>query len=138
MALGLPSTHDVDGLTVADVMHADVTSMPSTVTVGELRAWFAVGASRRLAVLADDGRYAAALTRADLSIDAADDCAALACASERPTISPAAPAATGRDLAIASDVRRVAVVDERGRFCGVLAITHDLAHFACRAPAAPG
>ena len=62
----LPRTEEVDGLTVADVMHAGVTSMPATVTVGELRELFTVSASRRLAVIADDGCYAAALTPRDL------------------------------------------------------------------------
>jgi hypothetical protein len=41
------STRDADGLTVADVMHAEVGSLPPSVTVDELRDWFAVSASRR-------------------------------------------------------------------------------------------
>lgn len=60
-------------------MHADVTSMPATVTVGELRAWFAVSASRRLAVLADDARYAAALAPGDLVPAASGDRQHFAC-----------------------------------------------------------
>jgi CBS domain-containing protein len=134
---GLPRVDDVDGLTVADVMHADVTSMPATATLGELRAWFAAGASRRLAVIADDGRYAGALTRADAATDAADDVPALEAASGRLTIAPSAPAAAGRDLALASETRRIPVVGEDGHFHGVLAVTSDLRHFACRPPSAP-
>lgn len=89
----LPRTDDVDGLTVADVMPADVSSMPSTATVGELRDWFAVIA---------------------------------------PRWRPGLPAADGRDLVLASDVRRIPVVDGEARFLGVLAVTSDLRHFACR------
>jgi CBS-domain-containing membrane protein len=131
---GLPrtSTEAVAGLTVADVMHADVTSMPPTVTVGELRAWFAASPSRRLAVIASDGAYAGALTPGDVAAGARDDQPALEVARGRPTIAPEAPALTGRDLAMDSDARRIPVVDVHGRFHGVLAVTSDLQYFACR------
>ena len=135
---GLPRTDAVEGLTVADVMHADVTSMPATATLGELRAWFAASASRRLAVLADGDRYAGALTPADAGGDAADEVPALEVAPDRPTITPDLPAADGRDLAFASDARRIPVVDDGGRFHGVLAVTQDLRHFACRPALPPG
>jgi CBS domain-containing protein len=130
----LPRTRDEDvaGLTVADVMHADVTSMLPTVTVGEMRAWFAGSPSRRLAVIAADGRYAGALTPADVASGARDDQPALDVARDRPTVAPEAPALTGRDLAIGSEARRIPVVDAAGRFRGVLAVTSDLQHFACR------
>ena len=134
---GLPRVDDVDGLTVADVMHADVTSLPATATLGELRAWFSASASRRLAVLTDAGRYAGALTPADADTGAAGDAPALGVARDRPTIAPGAPAADGRDLALASDARRIPVVGADGRFHGVLAVTSDLRHFACRPPSAP-
>ena len=136
---GLPptNTEDIVGLTVADVMHADVTSMPPTVTVGELRAWFGASPSRRLAVIAADGTYAGALTPADVGSDASDDQPVLDVAHDRPTVAPEAPAREGRDLAIASEARRIPVVDARGRFHGVLAVTTDLQYFACR-PVPPG
>ncbi|HEV2058227.1 MAG TPA: CBS domain-containing protein [Solirubrobacteraceae bacterium] len=125
-----PRTDDAGDLTVADVMHADVTTMPPTVTVGELRQWFAVSASRRLAVIADDGRYVAALTPAALGEDMPAQQPALEVARGLPTISPDAPAAVGRDLVFAADARRVPVVDRDGRFHGVLAVTSDLQFFA--------
>ena len=134
----LPRTDDVDGLTVADVMHADVSSMPSTVTVGELRDWFAVSASRRLAVIADDGRYAAALAPGDVDPGAPGERLAVDVARDRPTLAPGLPAADGRDLVLASDVRRIPVVDGERRFLGVLAVTSDLRHFACRPLPADG
>lgn len=130
-------TADAEGLTVADVMHAGVTSMPSTATAGELREWFAVSESRRLAVIADDGRYAGAVTPDDVAGGAADQ-PALELARPQPTVAPEVAAVTGRDLAIASDARRVPVVDDEGRFLGVLALTKDLQHFACRPAPAPG
>ena len=128
------STADTDGLTVADVMHAGVASMPPTATVGDVRDWFAVSASRRLAVIADGGRYMAALTPADVGEAAGvpSDGPAVEAARVRPTISPALPAATGRDLIVATDARRIPVVDEEGHFHGVLAVTSDLRFFECR------
>lgn len=131
-------TDEADGLTVADVMHAGVTSMPSTATVAELRAWFAAGASRRLAVIADDGRYAGALTPGVVGADVPGDQPALAVARAHATVAPEVPAVTGRDLALASQARRVPVVDSEGRFHGVLALTSDLQFFACRPASPPG
>lgn len=89
---------DVDELTVADVMHGGVASMPSSVTVGELREWFGASASRRLAVIADAGRYRGSLTPADLAADVRPDEPALVAAPDGPTLAPETPAATGRDL----------------------------------------
>ncbi len=131
------STADVTGLTVADVMHAGIESLPVTTTVGQLRAWFAISASRRLAVIAADGRYAGALTPADLAADAPDDRPALELATPYPTISPDLPAAAGRDLTIATNPHRVPVVDANGQLHGVLAITTDLKFFACRPATVP-
>ena len=65
------------------------------------------------------------------------DAPALDSARSRATVSPDMRAPVGRDLAIASDARRLPVVDGDGRLHGVLAVTSDLRHFACRpAPAA--
>ncbi len=119
-------------------MHADVEGLAATTTVGQLRAWFAISASRRLAVIVDDGRYVAALTPANLATEAPDDRPALDFAMAYPTISPGMPAAAGRDLAIATNPHRVPVVDGDGLLHGVLALTTDLMHFACRPTPAPG
>lgn len=124
-------------MTVADVMHADVASLPSTATVAELRDWFAVSASRRLAVIADDGRYAGSLTPGDVGAGAPADTPALGRARPHATVAPEVPAVIGRDLALASEARRVPVVDAEGHFLGVLALTTDLEYFACRPAPAP-
>lgn len=131
------SATDVDGLTVADVMHADVASLPASATVGELRGWFAGSPSRRLAVLTQDGRYVAALTPADVGAEVPDDRPAIEIARDRPTLSPALAAASGRDRVSVSEGRRMPVVDDDGRFLGVLAMTTDLQFFACRAAPPP-
>ena len=123
---------------VADVMHADVEGLAASLTVGQLRAWFAISASRRLAVIAVDGQYVAALTPASLGPDAPDDRPALDFAAPYPTISPGMPAAAGRDLAVATNPHRVPVVDDDGHLHGVLALTTDRMHFACRPAPAPG
>jgi CBS domain-containing protein len=131
------STSDVAGLTVADVMHPGTESLPPTVTVGELRDWFAISASRRLAVIADDDRrYAASLTPDDVDPAARPDLPALEAAHDRPTLAPDMPAAAGRDRVVATPARRLPVVDGDGRLQGVLAVTTDLQFFACR-PAPP-
>ena len=125
----------VDGLTVADVMHDEFTTLPAAATVAEVRAWFAVSESRRLALLADGRRYAGALTPADLADEAIADAApALEHADAGPTLAPGTPAAAGRDVVLQSATRRVPVVDGDGRLVGVLAMTKDLQHFSCRAP----
>jgi hypothetical protein len=51
------------------------------------------------------------------------------------TIAPSEPATAGRDRGIACEGRRLPVVDAAGLLHGVLAVTTDLRHFACR-PAA--
>ena len=112
----------VDGLSVADVMHDEFTALPATATAGEVRAWFAVNESRRLALLAEDRRYAGALTPADLADEAIADAApALERAPDGPTLTPGMPAAAGRDVVLQTPSRRVPVVDGDGRLVGVIA-----------------
>jgi CBS domain-containing protein len=92
-----------------------------------LRDWFAASSHRRVAFLAEDGRYVGSLTRADL----AGDLDAGRRASELPrrgaTIAPDAPANGAHELAVSSDALRVAVVDRDRRLLGVVAVTDDLA-----------
>lgn len=119
---------EADGLRVADVTHTQFGALPASATVGDVRAWFAASTSRRLAFVADDGRYAGSLTPAD--VDAADaGRPAVEVAQHGPTVAPEAPATVGRDLALLSDARRVPVVDGDGRLLGVVAVTGDLQCF---------
>jgi len=126
----MPKTRidEAEGLTVADITHAKFTALPATATVGDVREWFAASASRRQAFIADGERYAGSLTRADLEgADASRPAAEVA--QDGPTVSPEAPATTGRDLALQTDARRVPVVDDAGTLLGVVAVTGDLQSF---------
>ncbi len=122
------SIDEADGLTVADITHIRFTALPATASVGDVRAWFQESASRRLAFVADGERYLGSLTPADVA-DAGSDRPAVEVAQDGPTVSPDAPATTGRDLALLSDARRVPVVDADGRLLGVVAVTGDLRSF---------
>ena len=120
---------EADGLSVAQVIHTKFEALPASATVGDVRDWFAQSTSRRQAFLADDGRYAGSLTPAE--VDDGGDAArpAIEVARHGPTVAPDAPATEGRDLALATDARRVPVVDDDGRLLGVVAITGDLQAF---------
>lgn len=50
-------------------MHDEFQTLPPTATVGQLREWFAGSASRRLALIAERGRYVVSLTRAEVEGD---------------------------------------------------------------------
>jgi CBS domain-containing protein len=118
--------------TVAAVMHADPPALTRVATVGDARDWFAAGASRRLALVADAGRYVGALTRLDAEGASDRDRPVVEIATYGRTVRPGETAAAGRDHVLASDTRRVPVVDREGRLVGVLALTSDGRFFSCR------
>jgi CBS domain-containing protein len=120
---------EATALTVADVVHRKFSALPADATVGAVRDWFAASTSRRMAVLADGGRYAGSLTPADLDgdVDAARPAAEVA--HDGPTVLPDAPASEGEQLALRTDARRVPVVDRDGRLLGVVSVTEDLRAF---------
>jgi Mg/Co/Ni transporter MgtE len=121
-------TDEADGLTVHDVMHAQLSALPATATVGDVRDYFAASTSRRLAfVVDDDGGYVGSLTPEHVA-DAEPARPAAEVADRGPTVSPAEPATSGRDIALRTDSRRVPVVDD-GRLVGVVAVTGDLQNF---------
>jgi CBS-domain-containing membrane protein len=136
--MALPRTDETEGLLVADVMHDEVGAMAADTTVAQARAWFASSVSRRLAIVADDDRYVGIVTPADVGMDVPADRLLAAVARAADSIAPDAPAATGLAVVLASAARRVPVVDGAGRLHGVLAITADGRHFACRDSARPG
>jgi CBS domain-containing protein len=115
-------------LTVADVTHSNAKALPGDATVADVLGWFSESTSRRMALLADDGRYVASLVPADLE-GAAPDRPASELAREWPTVAPDEPAKRGEELALSSDARRVPVVDHDGRLLGIVAITTDLQGF---------
>lgn len=119
---------EAGGLTVQAIMHENLSSLPATATVGDVRDYFAASTSRRLAFVVDeDGGFAGSLTPAHVA-DGDPERPAAEVADTEPTISPGEPAVTGRDLALLTDSRRVPVVDG-GRLVGVVAVTGDLQSF---------
>lgn len=120
---------EADGLTAAEVMHRHVSTLPSAVTVGEVREYFAASASRRVALLADGERYVGSMPVAGLpaEIDSASPAAAHAVVG--PTVSPQAPAVHARELALEHPTRRVPVVDDAGGLVGIVAISKDRSRF---------
>jgi len=117
------------GLTVADVVHRKFSALPASATIGEVRDWFAASTSRRMAFLADDGRYVGSLARADVEGDLDPAAPAADIAQLGPTVPPEAPATEGEQLALQTAARRVPVVDHDGRLLGVVSVTEDLQAF---------
>jgi Mg/Co/Ni transporter MgtE len=121
-------TDATDGLTVEAVMHAKLSTLPATATVGDVRDYFTASPSRRVAYVVDeDGRYVGSLTPAQVA-DGDGTAPAAEVAETGLTVTPDQSAATGRDIALLTDARRVAVVAD-GRLVGVVAITGDLQNF---------
>jgi CBS domain-containing protein len=116
-------------LTAADVIHGRFSALAVDATVAQVRDWFAASSHRRMAFLADNGRYAGSLTRDDLSGNLDPTASALDIARTGPTVLPDAPAHAGYELAIATDARRVPVVGRDGTLIGVVGVTDDLAAF---------
>jgi CBS domain-containing protein len=120
---------DAADLTAAEVIHQRFSALPADATVAEVRDWFAASSHRRMAFLADNGRYAGALTREDLDVDLDPANSAARLAHAGPTIAPDAPARAGYELAIATGSQRVPVVGPDGILIGVIGVTDDLAAF---------
>jgi CBS domain-containing protein len=120
---------DATELTVADVVHRNFRALAAAVTVAEVRAWFAASPHRRMALLAEDGRYAGSLTVDDLDGESDPDAPAVRYAQDGPTVAPDAPAQLGYAIATRTDARRVPVVDADGTLLGIVAITADMAGF---------
>ncbi|MBV9535503.1 MAG: CBS domain-containing protein [Solirubrobacterales bacterium] len=117
------------GLTAADVIHKQFSALPADATVARVRDWFAASSHRRMAFLADDGRYAGSLTRDDLNGRLDPGLPAVHLARPGPTIEPEASARAGYELAIVTHAHRVPVVDRDGILIGVIGVTDDLSAF---------
>jgi CBS domain-containing protein len=123
------SIGDATGLTVADVINKRFAALPASATVGDVRDWFAASSHRRMAILANEGRYIGSLAPVHVAddVDAARPAAEVA--QHGPTIAPDAPASAGEELALLTDARRVPVVDRDGRLLGIVSVTEDLTGF---------
>ncbi|HWH12892.1 MAG TPA: CBS domain-containing protein [Solirubrobacteraceae bacterium] len=113
---------EIDGLDVAAVTHAKLSTIPAGATLAQARAYFAASTSRRLAFVVDDGRYVGSLTPGDLPVDGSPDDPVTPLAWVGPTVRSREPAAVGRDLALASDSLRVPVIDDDDTLLGVVAV----------------
>lgn len=113
---------EIDGLDVAAVTHAKLSTVAAGATVAEARAYFAASTSRRLAFVVDGERYVGSLTPGDLPAQGHDEDAVRPLARFGTTVASDQPAAVGRDLALASDSLRVPVVDGDRRLLGVVAV----------------
>ena len=120
---------DAADLTVADVVHAKFSALPASATIGDVREWFAISDSRRMAFLADDERYAGSLTPEDVDGELDPTRPAVDVAQHGPTVLPDAPASRGEELALQNTARRGPVVDRDGRLLGVVSVTKDLQAF---------
>jgi CBS domain-containing protein len=120
---------EVDGLTAADVMHQRLSSLPASVTVGEVREYFAASASRQLALIVDGERYVGSIPASAIPDELDANAAAAGYATRGPTIDPQASAADARDLALADPSRRLPVVDAAGTLVGIVAIDKQLERF---------
>jgi CBS-domain-containing membrane protein len=119
---------DAADLTAADVVHKRFSALPADATVADVRAWFAASSHRQMAFLTDQRQYVGSLTARDLtSEDAGRSAAQLA--RSGPTVAPDAPAQAAYEIAVATDARRVPVVDGNGILLGVVGVTDDLAAF---------
>jgi CBS-domain-containing membrane protein len=116
-------------LTAADVIHTRFSALPADATVTQVRDWFAASSHRKMAFLADNGRYVGSIARDDLCGDLEPTSSAAHLARSGPTIAPDAPANVGYELAVATDALRVPVVDRDRTLIGVIGVTDDLAAF---------
>ncbi len=113
---------EIDGLTVAAITHAQLSTIAATATIADARAYFDTSTSRRSAFVVDGERYVGSLTPGDLPLDGDPAAPVLRLAQDGPTVSPEDPASVGRDLALAAESRRIPVVDRDDRLLGVIAI----------------
>lgn len=126
---GMTELREADGLTAADVMHRHISTLPASVTVREVREYFASSDSRRVALLVDGERYLGSIEATELPADIDPAGPAAAQAAHGPTVRPQAPAVRARELALERPTLRLPVVDDAGRLVGIIAITKDRLRF---------
>jgi Mg/Co/Ni transporter MgtE len=114
--------NEIDGLTVAAITHAQLTTISATATIADARAYFDASTSRRSAFVVDGDRYIGSLTPADLPSDADPSAPVLPLARAGATVRPEDPASIGRDLALAASSRRIPVIGRDQRLLGVVAV----------------
>ncbi len=107
--------------TVAEAMVTEVGLSARGTTVGELRALFC-DEHVHAAVVVEDGVLLAVVDRADLEGARDEDVALPRGGLRSRTIGPGADLEHARHLMLAAGRRRLAVVTDDGRFCGLLCL----------------
>lgn len=120
---------EAERLTVAEVMHRHVSTVPASATVDEVREYFAASGSRRVALLVDGERYVGSIPATGLPAGTGSTGPASVHAVIGPTVRPQASAVLARELALEDPTRRVAVVDDSGTLVGIVAVTADRLRF---------
>jgi CBS-domain-containing membrane protein len=116
-------------LTAADVVHMRFSTLPASTTIAQAREWFTESSHRKLAVLADDGRYVGSLGREELGGELEPSRPAAEVSHFAPTVAPDDSARSAHELAVSTPALRVPVVDADGALVGVVGVTEDLAGF---------
>ena len=114
-------------MTVAEVMISRPKTLPATATVADARRMFE-NPSVRTALVADDGRYAGELTRAD--IEGLDDAAPISAAASTPagTAAKDDTVAAALERMDAAGTDRLAVVDPDGTLRGLVCLSRSHGH----------
>ncbi len=115
--------------TVADAMVTDIKVSAADATVGDLRALF-VDEHVHAAVIVDDGVLITVVDRSEVARTASADSPAvqLGCRRHR-VVALTADLEQARQQLLASDRRRLAVVDADGQLCGLLCLKRTRAGF---------
>ena len=113
--------------TVAEVMISRPKTLPATATVADARRMFE-NPSVRTALVADHGRYAGELTRADL--EGLDDAAPISAAASTPagTAAKDDTVAAALERMDAAGTDRLAVVDPDGTLRGLVCLSRSHGH----------
>ena len=122
---------EVAGLFITDVMDPEPKTTPTTITVGELRRWFAADAHVRTALLTDGATFLGAVGPDDLPADAPADQLAVEFA-RRPAnvIGPDRPAGEALARLDAESGCRVVVLAEDDRtLLGLVCMDAGRTHF---------
>ncbi len=127
--VAITDLRQAENLRASDVVHRHMSTLPASVTVGEVRDYFAGSASRQLAVLVDGERYVGSIPAPELAADVDPAEPAASHATPGPTLGPKASAADARELALSHPSRRVAVVDESGTLVGIVAVNEAQSQF---------
>jgi len=113
---------EIDGLDVAAITHAQLSTIRADATIADARAYFAASTSRRSAFVVERGRYLGSLTADELPSDGDPSAPVLPLARLGVTVGVDEPASARRDLALTSPSRRVPVLDADRRLLGVVAV----------------